>query len=277
MTENYVLADGFEIPKIGFGTYKLNGSHGTRIIEQALSTGYRLIDSAFNYENEGAVGQAIRNSSVPRDQITVTSKLPGRHHNYKEAILTIEESVLRTGLDYIDLYLIHWPNPIQDKYVEAWNALIDAQKFGLIRSIGVSNFLPEHIERLEKETGILPVINQIEMHPNFNQKDQIDFDASKNIITEAWSPLGRASEILNHPIIGGIADRYNKTIPQVILRWQIQQGVVPIPKASNIIRQKNNLDVFSFYLTDEDMGIINQLTKVEGRLQNQDPAEYEEF
>lgn len=207
----------------------------------------------------------------------MTSKLPGRHHNYKEAILTIEESVLRTGLDYIDLYLIHWPNPIQDKYVEAWNALIDAQKFGLIRSIGVSNFLPEHIERLEKETGILPVINQIEMHPNFNQKDQIAFDASKNIITEAWSPLGRASEILNHPIIGGIADRYNKTIPQVILRWQIQQGVVPIPKASNIIRQKNNLDVFSFYLTDEDMGIINQLTKVEGRLQNQDPAKYEEF
>lgn len=130
---------------------------------------------------------------------------------------------------------------------------------------------------MEKETGILPVINQIEMHPNFNQKDQIAFDASKNIITEAWSPLGRASEILNHPIIGGIADRYNKTIPQVILRWQIQQGVVPIPKASNIIRQKNNLDVFSFYLTDEDMGIINQLTKVEGRLQNQDPAEYEEF
>lgn len=207
----------------------------------------------------------------------MTSKLPGRHHNYKEAILTIEESVLRTGLDYIDLYLIHWPNPIQDKYIEAWNALIDAQKFGLIRSIGVSNFLPEHIERLEKETGILPVINQIEMHPNFNQKDQIAFDASKNIITEAWSPLGRASEILNHPIIGGIADRYNKTIPQVILRWQIQQGVIPIPKASNIIRQKNNLDVFSFYLTDEDMGIINQLTKVEGRLQNQDPSEYEEF
>ena len=155
--------------------------------------------------------------------------------------------------------------------------LIDAQKFGLIRSIGVSNFLPEHIERLEKETGILPVIKQIEMHPNFNQKDQIAFDASKNIITEAWSPLGLASEILNHPIIDGIADRYNKTIPQVILRWQIQQGVVPIPKASNIIRQKNNLDVFSFYLTDEDMGIINQLTKVEGRLQNQDPAEYEEF
>lgn len=277
MNEYYELSDGFQIPKIGFGTYSLNGSYGVRVMEQALSVGYRLLDTAFNYENEGAVGQAIRNSSVPRDQITVTSKLPGRHHEYKEAFVTIEESVIRLGVDYIDLYLIHWPNPIQDQYVEAWRALIDAQKAGLIRSIGVSNFLPEHIDRLEHETGILPVINQVELHPNFNQKTQREYDASKQILTEAWSPLGRAREIIKDPVLGEIAQNRNKSIPQIILRWNLQQNVLSIPKASHIARQKNNLDVFDFELTSEEMALINSLTKEDGRIQQQDPAVYEEF
>ncbi|MDN6244349.1 MAG: aldo/keto reductase, partial [Tetragenococcus koreensis] len=188
MNEFYELSDGFNIPKLGFGTYKLKGTYGTRVIEQALQVGYRLLDTAVNYENEGTVGRAIKNSSVPRDQITVTSKLPGRHHSYQEALAAIEESVACLDLDYIDLYLIHWPNPKQEKYVEAWQALIDAQKSGLVRSIGVSNFLPEHIEHLEKETGVLPVINQVELHPEFNQQAQREFDASKEIITQAWSP-----------------------------------------------------------------------------------------
>ena len=163
--EEYILSDGFKIPKIGLGTYQLKGSDGSRRIETALKAGYRLLDSAFNYENEGAVGRAIRNSGVSRDEITFASKLPGRHHEYEAARETIQESLMRSGLEYMDLYLIHWPNPIEDKYVEAWQALVDAQKAGLIRSIGVSNFLPEHIDRLEKETGVLPVINQIELHP----------------------------------------------------------------------------------------------------------------
>ncbi len=277
MQEFYELSDGFQIPKIGFGTYSLNGSYGTRVIEQALNVGYRLLDTAFNYENEGAVGRAIKNSSVPRDQITVASKLPGRHHRYQEAMVTIEESVARLNLDYIDLYLIHWPNPIQDQYVEAWQALIDAQKSGLIRSIGVSNFLPEHIERLEKETGVLPVINQIELHPHFNQATQRNYNASKDIITEAWSPLGRATEILKHPVLKEIAVRYGKSIPQIILRWQLQLGVLPIPKASHIARQKNNLAVVDFELRSEDMMLIASLDKETGRLQQQDPAVYEEF
>lgn len=277
MNEYYQLSDGFQLPKVGFGTYSLNGSYGVRVMEQALSEGYRLLDSAFNYENEGAVGRAIKNSSVPRDQITVTSKLPGRHHQYNEAFVTIEESVLRLGLDYIDLYLIHWPNPIQDHYVEAWQALIDAQKAGLIRSIGVSNFLPEHIERLEHETGILPVVNQIELHPNFNQETQRKYNTSKQIITEAWSPLGRARDVLKHPVLDEIAQRYEKSIPQIILRWGLQLGVLPIPKASHVARQKNNLAVFDFELADEDMRLINQLTKENGRIQQQDPAIYEEF
>lgn len=277
MQEFYELSDGFQIPKIGFGTYSLNGSYGTRVIEQALNVGYRLLDTAFNYENEGAVGRAIKNSSVPRDQITVASKLPGRHHRYQEAMVTIEESVARLNLDYVDLYLIHWPNPIQNQYVEAWQALIDAQKAGLIRSIGVSNFLPEHIERLEKETGVLPVINQIELHPHFNQATQRNYNASKDIITEAWSPLGRATEILKHPVLKEIAVRYGKSIPQIILRWQLQLGVLPIPKASHIARQKNNLAVVDFELRSEDMMLIAYLDKETGRLQQQDPAVYEEF
>ncbi|MDN6728330.1 MAG: aldo/keto reductase [Tetragenococcus halophilus] len=277
MKEIYELTDGFSIPKLGFGTYKLNGAHGTRIIEQALQVGYRLLDTAFNYENEGAVGRAIKNSSVARDQLTVASKLPGRYHSYKDALTTIEESVSRLNLDYIDLYLIHWPNPKEDKYVEAWQALVDAQKTGLVRSIGVSNFLPEHINRLEKETGVLPVINQVELHPEFNQQAQREFDASKGIVTQAWSPLGRASKILQNETIQKIADKYDKSIAQIILRWEVQLNVLPIPKASHYLRQVNNFAIFDFELSKEDMEIINGLTKENGRTNDQDPAEYEEF
>lgn len=274
---NYYLLDGYKIPQVGFGTYGLNGSSGVRVIEAALNTGYRLIDSAFNYENEGTVGRAIRNSSVPRSEITVTSKLPGRHHKYAQALDTIQESVLRTGLDYLDLFLIHWPNPKEDLYVEAWQALIDAKRWGWIRSIGVCNFLPEHIERLEEETGVLPVVNQIELHPKFNQATQRSYDQSKKVITEAWSPLGRASDILKNEVIDGIAQKYRKSIPQIILRWQVQLGVLPIPKASHVARQAQNIAIFDFNLTAEEMALINQLNQTNGRLQNQDPSVYQEF
>src|SRR5699024_5409969 len=145
------------------------------------------------------------------DQITVTSKLPGRHHEYDGALAAIEESVLRTGLDYLDLYLIHWPNPKEDKYVDAWQAIVDAQKAGLVRSIGVSNFLPEYIERLEAETGVLPVINQVELHPYFNQAEQREFDTSKGIITQAWGPVGQENETLDEKVIMDIADKHGKT------------------------------------------------------------------
>lgn len=276
MNEYYELSDGFQIPKIGFGTFSMHGSHCTRVVEQALTTGYRLIDTAVMYENEGAVGRAIKNSSVPRDQITLTSKLPGRYHGYQSALSCIEESTARLGVDYLDLYLIHWPNPKQDKYVEAWQALIDAQKTGLIRSIGVSNFLPEYIDRLEQETGILPVVNQVELHPNFNQEEQRTYNASKSIITEAWSPLGRAIDILEHPVLKEIAQRYNKSIPQIILRWDLQIGVVPIPKAAHISRQKNNLEIFDFELKEKDMQLILSLSKEDGRLKQQHPATFSE-
>ena len=275
--EEYILADGFKIPKVGFGTVGLKGNNGARRIEMALNNGFRLLDSAFNYENEGTVGRAVKNSSVPRDQITVASKLPGRHHNYDAAMQTIEASVLRTGLEYIDLYLIHWPNPKENKYVEAWQALIDAQKAGLIRSIGVSNFLPDYIERLEKETGILPVINQIELHPYFNQGKQRKFDASKKIITQAWSPLGRSNNALDEEVITEIANKHGKTAAQVVLRWEIQLGILPIPKSTHAGRQAENFNIFDFKLSDKEIDKINALSRRDGRNKGQDPAEYQEF
>ena len=275
--ETYTLRDGLTVPKIGFGTYKLNGAHGVQVIDSAIDRGYRLLDTAFNYENEGAVGEAVRRSSVPRSELLISSKLPGRHHTYTEAINTIQESLYRAGLDYYDLYLIHWPNPKEDHYVEAWQALIDAQKLGLIRSIGVSNFLPEHLERLNKETGVLPVINQVELHPYFNQQAQRDYDQAHGILTQDWSPLGRASEMLQNETLKEIAVHYHKNVGQLILRWELQLGTLPIPKSSTPSRQAGNMDVFDFEISAADMATINGLSQVDGRFNNQDPAVYQEF
>ncbi|MEW4371929.1 aldo/keto reductase [Paenibacillus kandeliae] len=273
------LNDGLDIPAIGLGTYSLNGYNGVESIKQGIEVGYRLIDSAFNYENEGAVGRAVRESSVPRDQLRICSKLPGRHHAYDKALVTIEESLLRTGLDYFDLYIIHWPNPKQDRYVEAWQAMIEAQKRGYVRSIGVSNFLPEHLERIIKETGVAPVLNQVELHPYFEQTQQRAANDKHGIITESWSPLGRGrgEGVLEDAGVKAIADAHGKTPTQVILRWHTQLGAVPIPKAGSREHQQENLDIFDFELTDEQMQTISAFSKDNKRLWDQDPAEYEEF
>lgn len=172
------LNDGVGLPAIGFGTYRLNGADGVEAMAMAIETGYRLLDSAFNYENEGALGASIRRAGVPREALRVISKLPGRHHRFEEAIATVEESLFRAQLDYYDLYLIHWPNPRQGLYVEAWQALIEARRRGLVRSIGVCNFLPDHLERIIRETGVVPAVNQVEMHPYFPQAEQRAFDAA---------------------------------------------------------------------------------------------------
>ena len=277
MIPQVLLNDGLKLPAIGLGTYNLRGAAGVQAMTSAIDIGYRLLDSAFNYENEGAVGEAVRRSSVPRDQLFITSKLPGRHHAYDKALYTIQESLYRTKLDYYDLFLIHWPNPKQDIYVEAWQALIDAKKWGLIRSIGVCNFLPEHLDRLTKETGVTPSINQIELHPHFSQTEQLAYDKEHGIVTESWSPLGRASNVLQNEIIQGIAEAHGKTISQIILRWHIQLGALPIPKSSSPQRQLENIQVFDFELTNQEMEQIASLTKADGRIANQDPAEYEEF
>jgi diketogulonate reductase-like aldo/keto reductase len=268
---------GFALPAVGLGTYSLDGNAGTDAIVEAIALGYRLLDSAFNYENEGAVGAAVRRSSVARDELLVTSKLPGRHHRYDDAITTIEESVLRTGLDYLDIYLIHWPNPLEDQYVEAWRALIESRDRGLIRHIGVSNFLPEHIERLRAETGELPALNQIELHPYFPQTEQVAYHEANGIITEAWSPLGRGTDLLANPVIAAVAAEHGVTSAQAILAWHVRVGALPIPKSRSLERQRENLDVFDIALSDEDMARIGSLARPDGRLANQDPSLYQEF
>jgi len=273
-----ILNDGLALPRVGFGTYTLNGAAGVQAILSAINIGYRLLDSAFNYENEGVVGEAVRRSFIPREQLLITSKLPGRHHSYNEAITTIQESLYRANLDYYDLYLIHWPNPIKNLYVEAWQALIDAKKWGLIRSIGVCNFLPEHIDRLIQETGVIPSINQIELHPFFSQKEQLIYNQKHGIVTESWSPLGRKNMLLmeNKELLR-IAETHHKSLSQVILRWHIQLGSIPIPKSSSPKRQLENLDLFDFTLSEQDMMMISTLNQENGRLANQNPASYEEF
>lgn len=271
------LHDGYEIPAIGLGTVYLRGEPGVDAITSAIRNGYRLIDSAIRYDNEGAVGEAVRQSGIPREQLFLTSKLRAQYFDYDDALEMIRESLYRANLDYWDLFLLHWPNPKQDKYVEAWRALIQAKENGWIRSIGVSNFMPEHLDRLIEETGETPVINQIEMHPYFSQVEQRQADKERGIITEAWSPLSRARTVTHDETIAELARQKGKTVSQVILRWHVQLGVIPLPRSSSELHQKENLDVFNFELTDDEMETLNALTKPDGRIDNQDPREYEEY
>jgi diketogulonate reductase-like aldo/keto reductase len=268
---------GLSLPAVGFGTYALDGNDGMNSIIEAIRLGYRLLDSAVNYENEGAVGASMRRSDLARSELIVTSKLPGRHHHFDEALATIEESVMRMGLDAIDLYLIHWPNPLEDIYVEAWSALIEARNRGLVGHIGVSNFLPEHLERLRVETGELPEVNQIELHPYFPQTDQLAYHRENGIITEAWSPLGRKSDLLANPVITGIATERGITPAQTVLAWHVHIGTLPIPKSRSVERQRENLEIFDVTLTQDDIQLIGTLARSDGRLADQDPAVYQEF
>lgn len=276
------LQNGLELPAIGFGTGDVKGASGLTTLDAAINNGYRLIDTAYNYENEGTVGQAIKRSSLPREELLISSKLPGRHHKYKNAITAIQESLYRAGLDYYDLYLIHWPNPMRGEYVEAWQALLDAKRFGLVRSVGVSNFLPEHLDKLQAETGELPEINQIELHPLFSQPELRQYDREHGIITEAWSPLGGHDLELSQPIrelplIKNLADKYHKNSGQIILRWEHQLGVLPLPLSHNAKRQAQNLDIFDFSLTDEEVNEICALDKADARVSEQNPLTNEEL
>ncbi|MFE1751512.1 aldo/keto reductase [Streptomyces anandii] len=242
----HTLNDGTRLPVIGLGTWPMDDTEAERAVRDALGVGYRLIDTAVNYRNETGVGRAIAGSGVPREEIVVTTKLPGRHHGYEETLASFEESRRRLGLDRVDLYLIHWPLPRVGKYVESWKAMIKLREDGLVRSIGVSNFTREHIERLEKETGVLPAVNQVEMHPLFPQRELRAFHTDKGIRTESWSPLGRGSRLLADPAVLGVAGALGVTPAQAVLRWHTQLGAVPVPKSSDPARQRENLDVLGF-------------------------------
>lgn len=276
-TTHHTLNDGTTLPAIGLGTYALRGLPGAEAMADALREGYRLLDSAVNYENEGAVGNAVRMSGVPREEIRVTSKLPGRHHKKPNVTWAIEESLLRSGLDYLDLYLIHWPNPNQGLFVEAWEGMIEARERGLVRSIGVSNFLPEHLDLLIERTGVAPSVNQVELHPYFNQPEQRAADRERGVLTQAWTPIGKGTALFAEAIIVDIAKKHVRTPAQVVLRWHLQLGVLPIPKSANPGRRMENLKIEDFQLDDADMAAIATLTRTDGRLFDADPRTHEEF
>lgn len=271
------MNDGHQIPAVGLGTYQIRGGEGLNQILTAIQDGYRLLDTSTNYDSEGIVGEAIRRSGVPRSEFFVTTKLPGKYHHYEDALMMIQESLFRMGLDYFDLYLIHWPLPKRGLYVEAWKAMVTAQKLGLIRSIGVSNFEPEHLDKIIDETGVTPAINQIEIHPYWVQERMVKANQERGIITEAWSPLGRGSDALKEAVITELAEKYGKTSAQIILRWHAQRGIIPIPKSRNLQHQRENLAIFDFELTQTEIERINLLEKADGRIEGQDPNEYEEF
>jgi diketogulonate reductase-like aldo/keto reductase len=273
----YTLNDGNTLPAVGFGTYPLKGEDGVRAITSALEVGYRLLDTAVNYENETEVGEALRRSGLPRDEVQVASKLPGRHHAYDDAVASVRGSLERLGLDYLDLHLIHWPNPSVDKYVEAWRALVDVQREGLVRSIGVSNFTEAHLTRIIDDSGVTPAVNQIELHPRFPQPEMRAVHQRLGIQTEAWSPMGKRNAPLEEPAVTDAARRLGVTPGQVILRWHVQLGSLPIPKSANPDRQRQNLDLFGFELTEDEMAAIAGLAESDGRLFGGDPNSHEEM
>ncbi len=276
---NIQLNDGQELPHIGLGTVGIKGNKGALEIVDAIKAGYRLIDTSTNYDNEGIVGKAVRESGVPRDELIISSKLPGKYHDFDSALKIIEEQLARTGLDYFDKYLVHWPNPDDGKYVEAWKALIQAQKLGMVKTIGVSNFLEHHLKDIIDETGVTPATNQIEIHPYFHNKENVQANEQFGIVTEAWSPLGRTlNDVKRHPDLVEIGEKYNKTAPQVIIRWLYQRDILAVVKSGNPVHQKENLAIFDFELTDDEMEKIYALDKgEEGRVEGQHPDEYHEY
>jgi diketogulonate reductase-like aldo/keto reductase len=271
------LNDGTTIPPIGFGTAGLRGEDAIDAVTRALENGYRLIDTAVNYRNEVEVGEAIRRSGVPRDEIVVTSKIPGRHHAYDDAITSTRESLERLGLDRIDVHLIHWPNPAQKTYHETWRALVQLRDDGLVRSPGVSNFTREHLEKVIDDTGVTPVLNQIELHPYFPQVEMRGVDAELGVLTESWSPMGKRQAPFAEPVVRAAADAHGVTPGQVVLRWQLQLGTLPIPKSATPSRQRENLDLDGFELSDDEVAAITALGRPDGRLFGGDPDSHEEF
>ncbi|MGX1703074.1 aldo/keto reductase [Microbacterium sp. NPDC055357] len=269
------LNDGTRFPELGLGTYGLEGDEGVEAMVAAIGSGYRLLDTAVNYGNESDVGEAVRRSGVDRDDLVITSKLPGRHHGFDEAIASVEGSIDALGLERIDLHLIHWPNPSIGKWLDTWRGLIEARERGLVRSIGVSNFTITMIERLIAETGVTPVVNQIELHPYFPQATLRAFHAEHGIRTESWSPLARRTELLGEQVIADIAAVRGVSPTQVVLRWHIELGSTPIPKSSDPDRQRENADVFGFSLDEADIAAISGLER--GRLWDGDPDRHEEM
>lgn len=252
------LADGAEIPQLGFGLYKVPAEDAARLALAAIDAGYRHLDTAAFYANEAEVGRAVREAPVPREELFVTSKVWKDDNGYDETLRAFDASMERFGLERIELYLIHWPVPSTDRYVDSWRALVRLRDEGRVRSIGVANFHAHHVERLIAETGEAPVVNQVELHPWLPQAELCAYDGAHSILTEAWSPLARG-RVLDDPVLAGIAAKHGRTPAQIVLRWHVQLGNVVIPKASSPERIRENLDVFGFALDAKDLAAIGGL------------------
>ena len=267
-----ILTDGTLIPQLGFGLYKVPAAETYRVVSEALEVGYRHFDTAALYGNEQEVGAAIRDSGIPREDLYVTTKLWNTSHGREEARDAFYASLERLDFDYVDLYLIHWPQPAVNKYRETWETMIELRNAGQIRSIGVSNFTDETLHDLVRNTSATPSVNQIELHPEFSQVDMRTVNRSLGVRTAAWSPLGRG-KVLNADVLQEIANKYGKTPAQVVIRWHIQLSNVVIPKTTHRDRMEENFDVFDFLLDDEDMEKITNMDRPDGRM-SRDPADF---
>jgi diketogulonate reductase-like aldo/keto reductase len=256
------LNNGVEIPQVGLGVFQTKeGAEVEQAVRDALATGYRLIDTAAIYGNEAGVGKAIKASGLPREQIFVTTKLWNANHAYKDALRAFDQSLRKLDCEYIDLYLIHWPLPMEGKFTEAWQALEELYNDKRVRAIGVSNFKPHHLDELLKRAKIVPAVNQVELHPLFQQKETRAYCAEHGIVVESYSPLMQGGEALEHPVIANLARAHGKTPAQVILRWHVQSGLVVIPKSVRAERIRENFDLFGFELSEDEMRAIEGIDR----------------
>ena len=253
------LNDGHTMPQIGLGTASLNDDKVAPVIVTAIEAGYRHIDTAYRYGNQRGVGKGIRESGIHREELFVTTKLDGEFQGNERAIAGLDECLRQLGLDYVDLLLIHWPLPQRDEYISTWKTFETLVEAGKIRSIGVSNFKPAHLARLLAAANIHPAVNQIQLNPRITRPEQRAYDRAHDIVTVAWSPLGQGSDLLNEQTLATIAATYGKTPAQVVLRWEIDLGVVAIPRSSNPERLAQNIDIFDFTLTADEIAAISAL------------------
>ncbi len=262
---NITLNDGHSIPQLGYGVFKVPAADTERAVTEAFDLGYRHIDTAAIYGNEKGVGAAIAHSGIPRDELFITTKLWNDRHHDDEPDAAIAESLDRLGLDRVDLYLVHWPTPAKDDYVHAWEKLIGIRARGLARSIGVSNFLVPHLERIVAETGVVPAVDQIELHPAYQQRDVTSWAAAHDVRIESWGPLGQGKyDLFGTRPVAAAAVAHERTPAQVVLRWHIQHGFIVFPKSVRRERLQENIDVFDFALTDAEMAAIDALDPGDG-------------
>ncbi|MGE8105779.1 aldo/keto reductase [Allorhizobium sp. NPDC080224] len=259
------LSDGARIPQVGLGVWQTPNDEAAPAVKAALSAGYRHVDTAAVYENEEGVGEGIRQSGIDRSEIYLTTKLWNTEQGYDQTLKAFDASLKRLGTDYVDLYLIHWPSAHRGLFVDTWKAFVKLKEEGRAKSIGVSNFYPEHIEKIVAQTGVVPVINQIELHPDFQQREARAFHEKHGIATQSWSPLGQG-KLLGHPAIADIATKLGRTPAQVIIRWHIDNGLVVIPKSVTPSRINENFKVFDFKLSAEDLDTLNGLDDAGARI-----------